>query len=228
MKQVKVLTFDLFGTVLDIAGSMMPFLESFIDQKDQTLSAEGLWSQWRDRQRLEQFRDSLMMLGHCGYLEAARRALTYTLRKNNIGYSTDELENVMLGWRQLNAFTDVEEALGRLAKRFSLVVLSNGEPEYLDYLVKERCPFGFNQIISVNEVGAFKPHPGVYRRAAQILKSEPAQLMMVSSHPFDVAGARACGYRGAFVNRYGSPVDERFPPDIEVPDFSGLADTLLN
>ena len=227
MNHVKALTFDLFGTVLDIAWSLHPFIQKFLAERSTELTPEQLWSQWRDRQRLEQFRDTMMMLGHCGYLEAARRALVYTLRKNHLSYVSDEVDELMTAWQQLNPFPEVEAALARLQDRFTLVVLSNGEPDYLNYLVKERCPFGFDKVISVNEVGAFKPHPGVYRRAAQILGSEPGKLMMVSAHPFDVAGARACGYQGAYVNRYGSPDDERFPPDLEVDSFTSLADALL-
>ena len=227
MKHLKALTFDLFGTILDLSGSLSPSIEKFLQRENPELTVKQMWSQWRDRQRLEQFRDTIMMLGHCGYLEAARRALTYTLRNNAVSFTADEIDHLMAAWQHLHPFTEVGEALRRLKERFALVVLSNGEPEYLKYLVENRCPFGFQQVISVNEVGAFKPHPGVYRRAAGILGFEPGQLMMVSAHPFDVAGARACGYRGAYVNRYGFPDDDRFPPNLEVAHFTALADELL-
>ena len=227
MKHLKALTFDLFGTILDLSGSLSPSIEKFLQRENPELTVKQMWSQWRDRQRLEQFRDTIMMLGHCGYLEAARRALTYTLRNNAVSFTADEIDHLMAAWQHLHPFTEVGEALRRLKERFALVVLSNGEPEYLKYLVENRCPFGFQQVISVNEVGAFKPHPGVYRRAAAILGFEPGQLMMISAHPFDVAGARACGYRGAYVNRYGFPDDDRFPPNLEVAHFTALADELL-
>ena len=68
----------------------------------------------------------------------------------------------------------------------------------------------------------------MYRRAAVDLKLRVEQCMMVSSHPFDVNGAMACGYRGAYVNRYGfSYTDDRFTPDLNVIDFAALADRLL-
>ena len=52
--------------------------------------------------------------------------------------------------------------------------------------------------------------------------------MMVAAHSFDVMGARACGYRGAFVNRYGLPFEEPpYQPDIKVDDFYQLASHLL-
>jgi 2-haloacid dehalogenase len=51
---------------------------------------------------------------------------------------------------------------------------------------------------------------------------------MVSANSFDVMGARACGYRGAFVNRYGLPYEDTpYQPDVVVKDFKELADALV-
>jgi len=83
-------------------------------------------------------------------------------------------------------------------------------------------------VISVTSVGAFKPHPAVYRAAAGQLGLEVNECLMVSANSFDIVGARACGYRGAFVNRYLLPYeDTAHQPDVTVRDFSALADTLL-
>ena len=50
---------------------------------------------------------------------------------------------------------------------------------------------------------------------------------MVSANSFDVLGARSCGFRGAWVDRYGLPFEETpFGPDIRVRDFIELADRL--
>jgi 2-haloacid dehalogenase len=82
-------------------------------------------------------------------------------------------------------------------------------------------------VISVQVAGAFKPHPGVYRRAAGILGLEVGQCLMVSANSFDVMGARACGFRGAFVNRYGLPYEDTpYQPDVTVRDFTELSDNL--
>ena len=51
--------------------------------------------------------------------------------------------------------------------------------------------------------------------------------MMVAAHSFDIVGARACGYRGVYVNRYGLPTEESpYQPDFEVGDFVELANML--
>ena len=227
LQNVKALTFDLFGTILDLGGSLTPFIEKFLKSKGAEVPANRFWEQWRYRQRIEQYQDNIMMLGHCGYLEAARRALVYTIGLNNIQASPQEVQQFMAAWQELSPFPDVLPALDRLKSRYQLVILSNGEARYLDYLVRNRLRWDFDGVISVEVVGAFKPHPGVYRRAASILKLEVGECMMVSAHPFDLVGARACGYRAAYVNRYRFPYEEGpFRPDVRVKDFAELATAL--
>jgi 2-haloacid dehalogenase len=227
-ESVKALAFDVFGTVLDLGGSLTPPLAQFLQSKGGQKSAALVWAQWRHRQRIEQYQDTLLMLGHSGYLETARRALVYALRLNKIEATPGEIEQVMAAWKGLAAYPDVLPALRRLKGRYRLVALSNADAWFLQHLVQDRIRFEFDGVISVDTVGAFKPHPAVYRRAAAIMGLEPQQVMMVSSNSFDVMGARACAFRGAYVNREDLPYeDSPFQPDLTVPDFDALADALL-
>lgn len=228
-ENIKALTFDLFGTVLDLGGSLIPYIRQSLDVRNvDSVTADDFWEQWRYRQRIEQYQDTMMLLGHSGYLETVRRALHYTLRQNEIHATSDSLDEFMHGWRYLSAFPDVLPALTRLNSKFKLVVLSNGDPEFLDYLVKERVVWNFDDVISVTSVGAFKPHPAVYRGAAGKLELEVSECLMVSANSFDIMGARACGYKGAYVNRYNLPYeDSLYQPDITVRDFTELVDALL-
>lgn len=227
--ETKALTFDLFGTILDLGGSLTPFIGESLDAHAAAdVSADEFWAQWRYRQRIEQYQDTIMMLGHSGYLETVRRALHYTLRRNSIDASVDTVKAFMRGWQQLSPFPEVLAALSRLHSRYQLVVLSNGDPSFLEYLVKERVAWDFDDVISVTSVGAFKPHPAVYRGAAGQLGLEVNECLMVSANSFDIMGARACGYKGAFVNRYRLPYeDTAYQPDVTVSDFTGLAEALL-
>ena len=225
----KALTFDLFGTILDLGGSLTPFISESLDAHAATdVSADAFWEQWRYRQRIEQYQDTIMMLGHSGYLETVRRALHYTLRRNSIDVLPDTVKEFMRGWEQLSPFPEVLAALSRLQSRYKLVVLSNGDPAFLDYLVRERVAWEFDDVISVTSVGAFKPHPAVYRAAAGELGLEVNECLMVSANSFDIMGARACGYSGAFVNRYKLPYEDTpYQPDVTVRDFTELAEALL-
>jgi 2-haloacid dehalogenase len=225
---VKALTFDLFGTVLDLSGSLTPFIARFLEAKGARVAPARFWEQWRYRQRIEQYQDNIMMLGHSGYLETARRAFVYTLALNQIQAAKEEVKKFMPAWQELSPFPEVVPGLEKLKTRFKLVALSNGEPQFLDHLAKNRIRWNFDEVISVQVAGAFKPHPGVYLRAASLCGLEPAECLMVSANSFDVMGARACGFRGAYVNRYHLPFEDTpFQPDLVVKDFTELAAALL-
>ena len=116
-----------------------------------------------------------------------------------------------------------------MAGRFKLVVLSNGEPEFLAHLVQRQIGVAFDAVLSASQVGAFKPHPAVYRLAMRELAAAPHELLMVSANSFDVMGARMCGMRGAFVNRYDLPYEDTpFQPDVIVRDFDELVGQLMS
>ena len=224
---VHTLTFDAFGTILDLGGSHAPRLAEFLKAKGSAMTAAELWARWRYRQRIEQYQDNQFYTGHYGYLDSSRRALIYTLRAAKLAFDDGDVARIMDGWQELSPFPDAVPGLRRLRSRFKLVVLSNGERDFLAHLVKNRIRYDFDGVISVQDVGVFKPSPQVYRYAARVLKAEPAELLMVSSNSFDVVGARASGYRGAYVNRYDLPYEETpYRADIETPDFFGLADKL--
>jgi 2-haloacid dehalogenase len=229
LTDIKALTFDLFGTILDLGSSLEPAIAQFLQDRGSDVSPQRFWADWRSRQRIEQYQDSLLMLGHSGYLETVRRALVYTLALHRVEAEPTEVRHFMQAWQQLSPFSDVVPALARLQSRYRLIVLSNGDPHYLDHLVQNQVGWEFDRVISVAEVGVFKPHPGVYRRAAGVLNLEMAECLMVSANSFDVLGARTCGYRAAFVNRYGLPYEDApYRPDMTVQDFSELADILLD
>lgn len=226
--QIRALTFDLFGTVLDLGGSLTPFIANFLKGKNSDVSAAKVWEQWRYRQRIEQYQDNIVAMGHSGYLPVARRAGIYVLRQFGIDPTTSQMDELMQAWQQLNPFEDVLPALKRLKARFKLIALSNGERPFLNHLVANRIKWNFDGVISVEVVGAFKPHPGVYRQGAALSGLEVGQCMMVSANSFDVMGARMSGMRGAFVNRYNLPYEDTpFQPDVTVPNFTQLADQLL-
>ena len=226
-EQVQALTFDLFGTILDLGGSLTPFIDEMLKKKGADTTAEQFWQQWRYRQRLEQFQDTIMMLGHGGYLETVRRAFVYVLALNKIEMSKEEVQTFLACWQKLSPFPEVRAGLEKLATRYKLVGLSNGDPAFLDHLAKNRIQWDFDDVISVTTMGAFKPHPAVYRRAAQILSLEVGECMMVSANSFDVVGARACGMRGAYVNRYNLPYeDSPYRTDVTVADFTELAEAI--
>ena len=124
MERITTLAFDMFGTVLDPAGSLTPSLGRFLTEKGASVDGATLWADWRDRQRIEQYQDALLMWGHSGYLETCRRALVYCLRGNDVEFTHDDVDDLMRSWQELIPFEDAVEALKRLGGRYRLVALS--------------------------------------------------------------------------------------------------------
>ena len=228
LARVNYLTFDIFGTIMDLTGSLAGPAGEFLAAHGCELTGQAFYAEWRARQRIEQYQDNLLMLGHSGYLETCRRAFVYCLKNHNVSYTDGEVQEFMNVYRRLQPYPDAIEGLQSLAERYKLVALSNGEQWYLEELLGNNVPITFDAIVSVDQVGAFKPSPGIYRKATQRLGCEPGEIMMVAAHAFDILGAQTCGFKGAYVNRYKLPTeDSEYQPDIIVDDFIELAARLL-
>ena len=228
LARVNYLTFDIFGTVMDLTGSLAGPAGEFLAAHGSEMTGPAFYAEWRARQRIEQYQDNLLMLGHSGYLETCRRAFVYCLKNHNVSYTDGEVQEFMKVYRGLQPYPDAIEGLQSLAGRYKLVALSNGEQWYLEELLGNNVPITFDAIISVDQVGAFKPSPGIYRKAIQRLGCEPGEIMMVAAHTFDILGAQSCGFKGAYVNRYKLPTeDSEYQPNIIVDDFVELAAKLL-
>ena len=227
---VNTLAFDIFGTVLDLGGSLAGPAGEFLAAHGSAVSPAAFWDDWRQRQRVEQYQDNLFMLGHSGYRETCRRAFIYCLRRHGVAFEDAEAARFMAVYDDLRPYADAVSGLRRLGDsgRFRLAALSNGEQAYLERLARDNIGFAFDEVISVEQAGVFKPHPAVYRTAARLLGKAPGEMLMVAAHSFDITGARACGYRAAYVNRYGLPNEvSPYQPDFEVRDFDELAARLL-
>ena len=182
---INTLTFDMFGTILDLAGSMIPYLNEFLNNPNSDVTGDQIWDTWRDRQRIEQYQDNILMLGHSGYLKTCERALKYSLEKHGISFNEKQIKNIMDGWYCLKPFEDAVKSLPELSEKYNLVALSNGEQNYLEHLAAKQLKFEFNDIISVENAGLFKPSPAVYRKAANMLNKiveEIVSRICVSLH----------------------------------------------
>ena len=130
---VQALTFDLFGTVLDLGGSLTPAIASYLRDKGSSVPPEHLWNQWRARQRLEQYQDNILLLGHSGYLETVRRALIYVLALEGIDAARGGCPPG--SWKP-GSISTPSPMCGPPSKscrrRYRLIALSNGGADFLN------------------------------------------------------------------------------------------------
>jgi 2-haloacid dehalogenase len=220
---VRVLSFDLYGTVVDMQQGLTQAVTPFLRQRGWGGRPEALVTWWRRTHFENSMIDALIDKGHTPYREIGQRALAYTLQRARIPHSTDDVAYLVAQIEKLRPFPDVVSALTDLKRHYKLVILSNGDRDMLEN-AKPYLGIEFDALISVQEAGYFKPHFATYRKMTEILATEPAAIMHVANHPFDCIGAKAYGMRVAYIDRRRRPFgDTPHQPDLIVGDFSELA-----
>ncbi len=224
--QVKILMFDLYGTVVDMQGGLTEAVTPYLKAKGWGGRPDALVTWWRRTHFENSMIDALLHRDHTPYREIGRRALTYTLERAGIPHTQNEVKQLVARIETLRPFPDVVDALKRLGKRYKLTILSNGDPDMLDN-ARPYLGIEFDRIISVAEASSFKPHVATYRKAAELLGASPDEILFVANHAFDCVGAKGYGMHACFVDRRKRPFGQGpYQPDLIVADFGELASIL--
>jgi 2-haloacid dehalogenase len=135
-------------------------------------------------------------------------------------------------WHRLDPWPDAVEGLQRLKRKYVITTLSNGNIGLLTHMAK-RAGLPWDCVLSAEVFRAYKPDPQTYLGVARVFDVAPEKVMLVAAHHDDLAGARACGLRTAYVERplefgAGQPKDVggRAENDLHSRDFGDLADRL--
>jgi 2-haloacid dehalogenase len=111
-----------------------------------------------------------------------------------------ELDELNLCWHRLDPWPDSVEGLQRLKQQFIIAPLSNGNISLMVDMAK-RAGLPWDTILGAEVVRGYKPSPQVYTQTVEILGLQPAEVCMVAAHNNDLAAARSCGLKTAFVLR---------------------------
>ena len=114
--------------------------------------------------------------------------------------SPSELDALNLAWHRLDPWPDSVPGLTRLKRRFIVAPLSNGNIRLMLDLAK-RAGLPWDAILGAEVAQAYKPSPQAYLGAVETLMLRPEQVCLVAAHNNDLAAARRCGLRTAFVPR---------------------------
>lgn len=218
----KVLFFDVNETLLDLDGMKKSISRALGDRQD-------LLPSWFST--LLQY--SLVMTVGDKYEDfdiIGAAALRMVARNHEIELSEKQAKEAVQTFKTLPAFPEVKKALKSLKDEgFILAALTNSPFDSLrakfDHTELSKY---FDRLLSVEEVGKFKPHPEVYSWAAQELYARPSECLMISAHGWDIAGALWSGWRAAFVNRPGQQLYPLAPqPEIFEEDLRSVAQKLI-
>ena len=215
MTSIRGYVFDAYGTLFDVhsvveAGCLI------------TSDPAALSATWRQKQ-LEYTWLRALMGRYEDFWAVTESALRYTIRRLDLTASEAQVGRLMEAYLSLACFPGVAGALERLAGR-PRAILSNGAPAMLEAAVRSSgLGRHLQHVISVDAVKTYKPSPRVYALGPETLGVPAGELLFVSSNAWDVAGAKAFGYRVAWCNRLDAPEEELgVRPDVVVRDLTQL------
>jgi 2-haloacid dehalogenase len=231
LTQVRALTFDVFGTTVDWLSGVAAEARRLgalsgvdADWEQFALGWRALYMPSMDRVRRGE-------LPWTNFDRLHRMSLDQVLREAGAeGFDPAAREQLTRAWERLPAWPDSAPGLARLARRFVVTTLSNGNRSQQTALM-HFAGLPFQRLLSAEDFHHYKPDPEVYLGAASALGLEPGQVMMVASHKSDLRAAQASGLRAAFVERplekgAGGGADLLPDPlaDVQATDFLDLAD----
>jgi 2-haloacid dehalogenase len=233
---VRALLFDVFGTVVDwrsgVAREATPFLRRRGPESVDPLAFADAWRA-SYQPAMEQVRSGRRRFTRLDVLH--RENLEAILPDFGIDPATvpgSELNELNLAWHRLDPWPDAVDGLTRLKTSFIIATLSNGNIALMLDMAK-RAGLPWDAILGAEVVQAYKPMPEAYLRTADILAMRPEQICLVAAHNGDLAAARKCGLRTAFIPRpaeHGPNQTTDLRPDQEwdvvAADFGALAEKL--
>jgi 2-haloacid dehalogenase len=192
--------FDAYGTLFDVHS---------VVEAGRSLTADpgALSTLWRQKQLEYTWLRSLMGR-YEDFWAVTEAALRYAVQRLGLTATEPQLAALMDAYLSLASFPDVRDALARLGPR-PRAILSNGAPAMLQAAVRSSgLEALLDHVISVDSVRVYKPAPAVYALGPRTLGVAADELLFVSSNAWDVAGAKAFGYRVAWCNRLGAPEEQ--------------------
>ena len=228
---MRVLLFDVFGTLVDWRSSLIGIAETTAARAGQQADWAAVVDDWRrayqpamDRARQDAtWRD----------LDALQReTLAGVLARHGVPLPVAGQESLVRGWRQLRPWPDSRKGLDRLRRRHITATLSNGHLALLADLLKF-ADLRVDVVLSAQLAASYKPNAEVYITALQLLECQPGEAGMVAAHPSDLEAAAALGLRPIFIRRpleWGPGVPPADPPALagllEADGLIRLAETL--
>ena len=226
---MKVLAFDIFGTVVDWHGSIVKEVSALYPQVD----ANAFALAWRAGYQPAMSRVRSGELGWTRIDELHRLILDDLLPRFGLQHlSETERAHLNRVWHRLDAWPDSVEGLTRLKRKFTICSLSNGNLGLLTNMAK-RAGLPWDCVLSAEVFKAYKPDPATYLGVAKVFDVQPSEVMLCAAHHDDLAAARACGLGTAYIERpfeFGSAQPKDVSPqagnDLHAKSINHLADLL--
>ena len=201
---IRAITFDLYGTLLDLEATFAPAFDGFLRERGVDTDAAELVRTWEWAYLHEGMVDTFLGGPRTPFEQLRRSTLSQVLARLGIEHSREDIEELLTVHAAPTLFPDVVESLTAIKERYTLSVLSNGDLAVLERIVST-LNIPVHRTISVEQAGCYKPDLRVYRRAAELLEVETGGILHVAAHAWDIRAAQAAGIKGAYIDRHNIP-----------------------
>ena len=212
MTHPPILAFDIFGTVVDWHGSITREVAALYPQVD----ADAFALAWRAGYQPAMQRVRSGELGWTLIDDLHRLILDDLMPQFGLTELTEaQKQHLNKVWHRLDPWPDAVAGLTRLKSRHTICSLSNGNIGLLTNMAK-RAGLPWDCVLSAEVFRAYKPDPATYLGVARVFDVAPADVMLVAAHQDDLAAARACGLRTAYIERqmeFGAKHPKDVSPD---------------
>ncbi len=197
LNNIKLLAFDVFGTVVDWHGSLVNEIERLnldVDSSEFALAWRAGYAPAMQRVRSGELEWTLLDELHRMILDEILQQFGVTT------LSESQKQHLNKAWHRLEAWPDSVEGLARLKSRYIICTLSNGNIGLLANMAKA-AGLPWDCILSAEVFRKYKPDPDTYLGVARVFDLSPGQVMLVAAHQNDLAAARDCGLSTAYIER---------------------------
>ncbi len=215
---IQALVFDVYGTLFDV-HSVKEQAEALYPDHGEAIS-----KRWREKQLEYSFHRQLNGQ-YVPFSQVTQDALRYTLLELKLHVTEEQITTLMETYLTLDVYPEVSSVLETMADK-RLVVFSNGSHDMLDPLIEQSgLADRFEHLVSVDDIKQYKPAPASYMHAINTLGLKREEILFMSSNGWDITGAKSFGFKTAWINRNGLPVEElNLDPDRIYDDLTGITE----
>lgn len=196
MRTLKIIAFDVFGTVVDWHGSIQQEAERIIPGIDGSAFANA----WRAGYKPAMAEVRSGNLGWTKIDDLHRRILDRILPEFHAALTEEQKQHLNLAWHRLTPWPDTIAGLTQLKTKYTITTLSNGNLGLLANMAKHAA-LPWDLILSAEVFQHYKPDPEAYLGVADIFDVAPSEVMLVATHEDDLDAAQSCGLMTAYVHR---------------------------
>jgi len=203
LSTIKVLTWDIGGTVFDWRGTVQNEIKGIADAQGVQTNVYEFASKWRYGmfKMLADVRKGI--IPHMNADEIHRKMLDTVLDEHTeLSLNENERDHLNTIWNRLNAWPDAPAAIEKLRERYIVIPLT-----VLSWSIGVKCSkhngIVWDGLLSCEFLKQYKPDPGAYIHASELIGVNPSEIMMCAAHTRDLRSAMSVGYHSVFIYRAG-------------------------